>query len=107
MQRVWIRNSDLWLCGSGAEEKKFTCRLLLISNKFWMGRGGRWGVGGGEARGPSWRGRIKVAEGLKSMCEGEVGCFGSKKSKKSKKIFTGQKSFLTALPTQPPHHTHT
>jgi hypothetical protein len=38
--------------------------LLLISNKFWMGRrGGRWGVGGGEARGPSWRGRIKRAEG--------------------------------------------
>ncbi len=27
--------------------------LLLISNKFWMGGGGRWGVGGGEARGPS------------------------------------------------------
>jgi hypothetical protein len=27
--------------------------LLLISYKFWMGGG--WGVGGGEARGPSWR----------------------------------------------------
>ncbi len=27
-----------------------------------MGRGGRWGVGGGEARGPSWRGRIKGVE---------------------------------------------
>jgi hypothetical protein len=36
--------------------------LLLIS-KFWMGRGGRWGVGGGEARGVSWRGRIKGVEG--------------------------------------------
>jgi hypothetical protein len=34
--------------------------LLLIYYKFWMGGGGgRWGVGGGEARGPSRRGRIK------------------------------------------------
>jgi hypothetical protein len=33
--------------------------LLLISNKFWMGMGERWGVGGGEARGPSWRGENK------------------------------------------------
>jgi hypothetical protein len=32
--------------------------LLLIYNKFWMGGGG-WGVGGGDARGPSRRGRIK------------------------------------------------
>jgi hypothetical protein len=37
-------------------------RLLLICNKFWMG-GGRWGVGGGEARGLSWKGRIKGVEG--------------------------------------------
>jgi len=27
-----------------------------------MGEGG-WGVGGGEARGPSWRGRISGVEG--------------------------------------------
>jgi hypothetical protein len=31
-----------------------------------MGRGGRWGVEGGEARGPSWRGRIKGVEGWRS-----------------------------------------
>jgi hypothetical protein len=37
--------------------------LLLISNKFWMGGGRRWGVGGREVRGPSWRGRIKGVEG--------------------------------------------
>jgi hypothetical protein len=28
-----------------------------------MGEGGRWGVGGGEGRGPSWRGRIRGVEG--------------------------------------------
>jgi hypothetical protein len=39
--------------------------LLLISNKFWMGRGGRWGVGGGEATRPSLRWRIKGVEGWK------------------------------------------
>jgi hypothetical protein len=33
--------------------------LLLISNKFWMGKG----ESGGEARGLSWRGRIKRVEG--------------------------------------------
>jgi hypothetical protein len=39
----------------------------LISNKFWMVRGeGKWGVGGGEARGPSWRGRIKGVEGCRA-----------------------------------------
>jgi hypothetical protein len=40
--------------------------LLLISNNFWMvGKVGtpHWGVGGGEARGPSWRGRIRGVEG--------------------------------------------
>jgi hypothetical protein len=37
--------------------------LLLISNKLWMGGGGGgWGVSGGEARGPSWRGRIRGVE---------------------------------------------
>jgi hypothetical protein len=43
--------------------------LMLISNKFWMGgggvggwEGGDWGVSGGEARGPSWRGRIRGVE---------------------------------------------
>ncbi len=36
--------------------------LLLISNKFWMGGEG-WGVGGGEARGPSWRRRIRGVKG--------------------------------------------
>ncbi len=41
---------------------------MLISNKFWKrggvgGReGGDWGVSGGEARGPSWRGRIRGVE---------------------------------------------
>ncbi len=35
--------------------------LLLISNKFWMRRG--WGVGGVEASGPSWRGRIRGVKG--------------------------------------------
>ncbi len=43
--------------------------LLLISNKFWMGGGG-WGVGGGEARGPSWRGRIRGVEGENKRGEG-------------------------------------
>jgi hypothetical protein len=28
-------------------------------------------VGGGEARGPSWRGRIIGVEGLKPKCEGD------------------------------------
>jgi hypothetical protein len=32
-----------------------------------MGRGGRWGVGGGEARGPSWKGRIKGVEGWRGL----------------------------------------
>jgi len=41
-----------------------------------MGRGGRWGVRDGEAGGPSWRGRIKGVEGLKSVCEGDGGCVG-------------------------------
>jgi hypothetical protein len=36
----------------------------LISNKFWIGRGGRGGVGRGEERGPSWRRRIKGVEGM-------------------------------------------
>jgi hypothetical protein len=38
--------------------------LLLISNKLWMGEVGvgGWGVSGGEARGPSWRGRIRGVE---------------------------------------------
>jgi hypothetical protein len=36
--------------------------LLLIANKFWRG-GGEWGVSGGEARGPSCRGRIRRVEG--------------------------------------------
>ena len=42
--------------------------LMLISNKCWMrrdgvgGEGGDWGVSGGEARGPSWRGRIRGVE---------------------------------------------
>jgi hypothetical protein len=41
--------------------------LRLISNKFWLGGGGGlggwyWGVSGGEARGPSWRGRIRGVE---------------------------------------------
>ncbi len=50
--------------------------------------GGRWGVGGGEARGPSWRRRIKE-EGLKPMCECDgVGC------QCSKKILLGRKVFL-------------
>ncbi len=31
------------------------------------------GRGGGEARGLSWRGRIKGLEGLKAMCEGDGG----------------------------------
>ncbi len=45
--------------------------LLLISSKFWMG-GGRWGVGGGEARGPSWRGRIRRVEGrIRGMEQGD------------------------------------
>ncbi len=36
---------------------------LLISNKFWMGEGmGGWGVGGGESRGQSWRGRLRGVE---------------------------------------------
>ncbi len=35
--------------------------LMLISNKFWMGGG--WEVGGGDARGPSWRGRIRRVDG--------------------------------------------
>jgi hypothetical protein len=35
-----------------------------------MGRGGRWGVRGGEARGPSWRGRIKRSGGVEGV-EGE------------------------------------
>ncbi len=38
--------------------------LLLISHKFWMGGGmGGWGVSGREARGQSWRGRIRGVEG--------------------------------------------
>ncbi len=42
--------------------------LMLISDKFWMrggvgGReGGDCGVSGGEARRPSWRGRIRGVE---------------------------------------------
>jgi hypothetical protein len=50
--------------------------LLLISNKFWMGGGGRCGVRGGEARGPSWRGRIKGVKGMRgyfAALEGLVG----------------------------------
>jgi hypothetical protein len=43
--------------------------LLLISNKFWMGGGG-WEVGGGEARGPSWRGRIRGVEGENGRIRG-------------------------------------
>ncbi len=39
----------------------------LLSNKFWMGEGGGWGVGGGEAKGPSWRWRIRRVEGEKQQ----------------------------------------
>jgi hypothetical protein len=35
--------------------------LLMISNKFWMGRGGKVG----SRRGPGWRGRIIGVEGLR------------------------------------------
>ncbi len=34
-------------------------------------------MGGGEARKPNWRGRIKGVEGLKPMCEDDGGCVGS------------------------------
>ncbi len=51
-------------------------------------------MGGGEARGPSWRGRIKGVEGLKSMCEGDgggggEGCVGSAVRKLFRPDFTG------------------
>ncbi len=38
-------------------------RIPLLDFRAQMGRGGRWGVGGGEVRRPSWRGRIKGVEG--------------------------------------------
>ncbi len=57
----------LFLCTGASLYAPYS--LMLISNKFWMrGRvkggweGGDWGVSGGEARGPSWRGRIRGVE---------------------------------------------
>jgi hypothetical protein len=47
----------------------------LISNKFWVGGGGRWEAGWGEARGPSRRGRIKGVEGWRG---GGVGVGGGR-----------------------------
>ncbi len=38
-----------------------TLQFAVVSIKFWMGGG--WRVGGGEARGPSWRGRIRGGRG--------------------------------------------
>ncbi len=72
-------------CTSTVESIVFLCTraslyapysLLLISNKFWIGGGG-WEGGesvGGDARGPSWRGRIRGVGGGGRIREVEQGC---------------------------------
>jgi hypothetical protein len=87
-----------------------SCRFLISSG--WGGEK-RWGVGGGEARGPSWRGKNKTGggvEGLRPMCEGDRGV----RWQCGKNILLGTKVFLphcqTSPPTPshpPPHHPHT
>jgi hypothetical protein len=65
-----------------------------------MGRGERWEVGGGEARGPSSKleGENKRGGGmggLKPMCEGDGGCVGSA----VRKFYWAEKfSYRTANP---------
>ena len=58
---MFVDESLLILC-TGGSLFYAPYSLLLISNKFLMGGGGGWGVGGGEARGLSWRGRIRGVE---------------------------------------------
>jgi hypothetical protein len=56
---MFVDESLLILCTGGSLYAPYS--LLLISYKFLNGVGG-WGVGGGEARGSSWSGRIRGVE---------------------------------------------
>jgi hypothetical protein len=65
--------------------------LLLISSKFWMGGG----VGGGEARGPCWRGRVRGVEGANKRC-------GNEMALSARYHFTGPKKLEKSRAHPPP-----
>jgi hypothetical protein len=52
------------LCTGASLYAPYSLLLISKSSGWGWGGGGRLGVGGGEAKGPSWRGRIKGVEGL-------------------------------------------